>query len=438
MMFSGWGRYPAVDCRELSARSENDIRLTLENNRKLIARGNGRSYGDSAINPDGTLSFSLFNRFISFDNVAGKLTCEAGVLLADVIKVFLPQGWFPPVTPGTKFVTIGGMVAADVHGKNHHKSGSFSRFIESMDLMLANGQVITCSQNNNSELFWATCGGMGLTGIILRVTFQLLSVPTSYIRQETLRARNLDEVMDLFEHSMAWTYSVAWIDCLASQNSRGRSLLYRGEHAQLDEIPSQYRAKCLAPTTRKTRKMLFDLPSFTINSFSVRTFNELYYGSANPGLAVIDYDRFFYPLDSVREWNRLYGKRGFFQYQCVLPKASSRAGLSLLLDKIAKEGQASFLAVLKLFGPQSGILSFPMEGYTLALDFPANAKTLKLMKELDAILMDHGGRLYLAKDARAEKDTMRFYSGLTKFQIIRSKVDPTDKFTSLQSRRLGL
>jgi FAD/FMN-containing dehydrogenase len=437
MNLAGWGRYPILSGRLLRPRDCAAAVAAAEVG-GLIARGNGRAYGDAAINRETTLSMLDCDRILAFSPEDGRLTCEAGTLLSDIIALFVPKGWFPPVTPGTKFVTVGGMVAADVHGKNHHKVGSFGHHVESFDLATGAG-VFFCSPSENADLFAATLGGMGLTGVILRVTFRLMPIETAFIRQETVRARNLDAAMSLFEESLDWTYSVAWIDCLARGDSLGRSLLYRGEHARLDELPADLRAAPLYPPAKRKLSVPLDLPSWTLNRYSVGLFNALYYGKGKPGTALIDYDTFFYPLDAILNWNRIYGGAGFTQYQCVLPKAASPAGLRLLLDRIARSGGGSFLAVLKLFGPQDGMMSFPMDGYTLALDFPASAATFNLLNELDAIVSDHGGRLYLAKDARAGAATIqRGYPALDHFRAIRGGVAAQDCFFSLQSRRLAL
>ena len=280
---------------------------------------------------------------------------------------------------------------------------------------------------------------MGLTGVILRACFRLAPVETSFIRRETRRTRNLDETMVQFEAARDSTYSVAWIDCLARGDDLGRSLLFLGEHARRDELPPAQRSAPLALPKKHGRTVRIDVPSFVQNRWSIGAFNALYYRLAKPGSDVLDYDRFFYPLDGILEWRRLYGRAGLVQYQCVLPRAASRAGLAALLGRIAAAGLASFLGVLKLFGPQSGLLAFPMEGYTLALDFPVRSSTLALFPALDAIVADHGGRLYLAKDAATSPQMIeRGYPGFAQFRAVRARVDPAGKFASLQSRRLGL
>ncbi len=437
-VLSGWGRYPRVDVRTARVRGMEETLDSIHASDSLIARGNGRAYGDSALNKNVTLSLLPSDRILAFDAESGRLTCEAGFLLADLLAIFVPRGWFVPVTPGTKHVTIGGMIAADVHGKNHHINGSFGAHIESLELALADGQVVRCSPQENADVFAATCGGMGLTGVILSATFRLVRVETAYLRQETLKANNLAEIMTLFEQSQQWAYSVAWIDCLARGASLGRSLLYRGEHARLSELPAASMQHPLQIEAKRQLRLPCDLPRWALNRWSMTAFNAWYYRRARPGMALVDYDTFFYPLDALREWNRMYGRNGFVQYQCVLPKAASAEGIVQLLERISRSGRASFLAVLKLFGRQDGMLSFPMEGYTLALDFPADAQTFRLLDELDVIVANHGGRLYLAKDARMDAAMLRGYAHLEAFRSVRWRVDPERKFSSLQSERLGL
>lgn len=406
-MLSGWGRFPREDCVVHAPRSDADLRV-LTGQDPMIARGNGRGYGDCAMSRTGTADMRRFNRILSFDAQTGTLVAEAGVLLADVIAVFLPRGWFPAVTPGTKFVTLGGMVAADVHGKNHHKDGSFGRCVAWIDLLGADGEVRRCSRVDNPDLFAWTLGGMGLTGVILRLAFRLRPVESGWIRQQTLPAPDLETAMALFEDNAEATYSVAWIDCLHGGKGLGRSSLMLGEHARLDEIGALREAPFATPR-RRFRKVPFDAPQMALNTLTVRAFNALYYhrAVAQQGEALVDWDGFFYPLDALLEWNRIYGRRGFAQFQCVIPLESAAAGLTGLLRTISASGQGSFLAVLKRMGPGEGPISFPREGYTLALDFPVNAAALALMERLDAITVDHGGRFYLAKDARMSADTLR-------------------------------
>jgi FAD/FMN-containing dehydrogenase len=435
MILSGWGRFPRIDCDQVIARDPGDAPEAIKAHSSLIPRGNGRAYGDAALNPDGVLDMRPCGRIFAFDPETGLIGCESGMMMADILAFAVPRGFFVPVTPGTKFVTIGGMIAADVHGKNHHGAGTFGRHIASLDLLCADGITRRCSPTENTDLFQATCGGMGLTGVILNATFKLIRIETPFIRQETLRAANLDAAMEIFEASAGWTYTVGWIDCLARGSALGRGLIYRGEHAKAEEIPSGKEMP-----RRRSKRVPFDFPKWALNRVSVSAFNALYYRKGKPGVSIVDYDSYFYPLDAILDWNRIYGRAGFVQYQCVLPKDASRAGLTALLARIAKSGRGSFLAVLKLFGQgDAGFLSFPMEGYTLALDFPADTGSFNLLLELDAIVAAHGGRLYLAKDARSSPAMLRLgYENLDRFRALRKHIDPLGKFASLQSRRLDL
>lgn len=439
MILSGWGRFPLADCRVLEPRENADVEFLIQHESSVIARGNGRAYGDAALNPHATLLMRRLQRFIDFDPSTGLLICEAGTLVADIVELFVPRGWFLPVTPGTKYVTVGGMVAADVHGKNHHIAGSFGRHVLWFDIALADGRIVRCSRHEDADLFAATVGGMGLTGVILRVAFPLIPIETNLIRQTTLRAANLEEAMICFEENAEATYSVAWIDCLASNDRLGRSLVFLGEHACRDDMVPKRTRGSYGASARRALRVPFDFPSLALNRFSVAAFNELYYRHCRAGSSLVDLEPYFYPLDAVADWNRIYGRRGFLQYQFVLPKAASLGAMTTILQRVGKHGTASFLAVLKLFGPQKGLMSFPMEGYTLCLDFPASGRNLALIPELDAIVADYGGRIYLAKDARADAAMFaRGYPGFEAFKAIRNRVDPTRRFTSLQSERLNL
>ena len=439
MTLSGWGNFPRVSCRTAEPRSDADL-IPYLRDAPLIARGQGRAYGDAALQPNLTVLTHHQDRFLDFDPETGRLTCEAGARLDAILDVFVPRGWFPPVTPGTKYVTVGGLIAADAHGKNHHVAGGFGRHVERLDLMLADGRVVSCGPDENAELFAATLGGMGLTGIIRNATFRLRPVRTAWVVQEIVRAPDLDAAMAAFEASLHWTYTVAWIDCLAGGARLGRSLLFRGEHAEIADLPPDRQIRPLDLPLRQFKRVPFEFPAWALNRWSVRAFTALYYDRAGRAeRAVVDYDAFFYPLDAILDWNRIYGRHGFTQYQCVLPKAASREGLTRLLTAIARFGRGSFLAVLKLMGPQTGLLSFPLEGYTLALDFPVSPPTLGMLFELDAIVRDHGGRLYMAKDARMTPAMLRHgYPELDRFQAIRARNGATGIFQSLLAERLGL
>lgn len=441
MKLSGWGRYPWVEVLPEEPRTDTEICAHLACAPSLIARGNGRSYGDAALNESCVLDMRHMSRLVAFDEGSGFMVCEAGVLLSDLVALFVPRGWFVPVTPGTRFVTIGGMVAADVHGKNHHVAGSFGDHVRWLDLMLADGQIMRCSRQENVGLFNATLGGMGLTGVILRVAFALQRIETDLIAQRLLKAASLDEAMDLFESNDAATYSVAWIDCLASGGRLGRSLITLGEHLPRSALPPTREGRPFADVPRQRLAMPVSSPAWVMNRRSVATFNALYYARGRPGEHIVSLASYFYPLDAIGAWNRLYGRNGFVQYQFVLPKAASREGLRAVLDRVAAAGAGSFLAVLKLFGAaryRAGSLSFPREGYTLALDFPVSTGTFKLLEQLDVIVAAFGGRLYLAKDARSGAAMLAGYDQLDTFRVLRERLDPVRRLSSLLSRRLGL
>ncbi|MEO0830127.1 MAG: FAD-binding protein, partial [Pseudomonadota bacterium] len=345
---------------------------------------------------------------------------------------------------GTKFVTLGGLVAADAHGKNHHKAGSFGDHLLWFDLLCADGEVRRCSPQSNAELFRTTIGGVGLTGHILTVGVRLMAVPSAWVRQRTIPAPNLDAAIEAFESNYDATYSVAWIDCLATGESRGRSLVLLGEHAEPDELPRAYRKRPYAYPRRGLKKMPMDAPSWALNRLTLKAFNHVYYraGASKPEREVIDFDRYFYPLDAILEWNRLYGSRGFAQYQCALPLETSRDGLLALLEAISEAGLGSFLAVLKRFGPGAPDrpLSFAMEGYTLALDFALSSQALTLLDQLDEITVAAGGRIYLAKDSRMSQSTLRagYGDALIAFKEMRQSTGADAAFTSLLSKRLDL
>lgn len=429
--WSGWGRYPRARAAAVEPATEEELRARLAEPGDAIPRGLGRSYGDSALAPRLLLS-SGFRHLLAFDPASGELTCEAGVSLGELVDIFLPRGWFPPVVPGTRHVTVGGAIAADIHGKNHHRAGAFGRWVRRLDLMLPDGRVVTCDRQRDAELFRATLGGMGLTGVILRATIELRPVPGGWMRQRALRAANLGEALALFDEHRTATYSVAWIDCLARGRRQGRSVLWLGEHDPEG-----------GPPPRRPRRpgVPFDAPGFLLNRASVSLFNALYFRAARRGgERRVGVESFFFPLDAVAGWNRLYGRRGFTQYQLVLPREAGAAGLSEILDRVARSGRGSFLAVLKLLGPAGeGPLSFPLEGYTLALDFKIERRLFPLLDELDRVVLDHGGRLYLAKDARMPPTVFqRGYPGEEGFRDLRERLGLKAKLNSLQARRLGI
>jgi len=439
MKLSGWGRYPSLDAIQTTPNTIDEVRTALAQG-SAIARGNGRAYGDSAINKTNTICMKRFNRFIKFDAETGLLIAQSGVLLIDVLNTFLPKGWFPRVTPGTKFVTLGGMVASDVHGKNHHKVGSFGNSVEWIDMMNASGKVYRCSRLNDRDLFDWTLGGMGLTGIILNVAFYLQRVETSWIRKKILPAKNIEEAIDLFEQTLDSTYSVAWIDCSAKGNNLGRSLVMLGEHARKQELKGSDQRSPLKVHSGKKIKISFSLPRFMLSAKFLRLFNALYFwiGRKNQREKLVNFETYFYPLDKLHNWNRAYGKRGFAQFQCVIPQENASVGIPVLLKTIVTSGSCSFLSVLKRFGEQESVISFPMQGYTLALDLPINERNLKLMSKLDEITIEYGGRFYLTKDSRLSATTLaRSDQRIDLFKTYR-KIKDLRLFSSSQSERLGL
>jgi len=436
----GWGRYPRRPGPLAAPRTVAEA-CDLAKLQGVVARGNGRAYGDSAMGAAATIDMRGLNRMIAFDPETGQLEAEAGVILGDVIDAFLPRGWFPYVTPGTKFVSLGGAIAADVHGKNHHCDGSFGSFVDWIDVIGADGQITRASRDQNPDLFSWTIGGMGLTGVILRAAIRLRPVQSTWIKQQTIVTPNLSSAMAAFEAAQDATYSVAWIDCLATGADLGRSLVMLGEHATDSDLPHQHRLHPFKTPDKSKKSVPFDAPSAALNSLTVKAFNALYWrkGKRAAGETFVDWDSYFYPLDGILGWNKIYGRRGFMQYQCVLPLSTSEAGLTEILTETARTGQGSFLAVLKRFGTQESRFSFPMEGYTLALDFPANARTLGLLDKLDAITVAHGGRVYLAKDARMAATTLHSADPrATTFTKMRHDTGLHDQFASAQSERLLL
>lgn len=429
-MVANWGNFPTIKAHVTQSSDTSEIQSFVRSHDSLIARGNGRCYGDSSLNKT-IFSTLKLNRFLAFDPKEKTIECEAGVLLSEILNVIVPQRLFLPVSPGTKFITLGGAIAADVHGKNHHGEGSFADHVLELRLLTADGSIYVCSPTENAGLFWQTCGGMGLTGIILSAKFRLKAIETSYIRQVSEKAEDIEAVMRLFERSGDHTYSVAWLDCFARRKNLGRSVLHVGEHSLLDELPVPLKRDALRPAPESGFNIPLYFPAFTVNYLSVKALNFLYYHRqfAQKAETYDHFDTFFYPLDGVHHWNRIYGRRGFVQYQFVLPIQDSYDGLVRILEKIALSGQGSPLAVLKLFGKANpnAVMSFPMEGYTLALDFKVNPEVFRLLDELDEIVYKYNGRIYLAKDARMSADI---------FHKTYSTVVPSGTFQSEQSKRL--
>ncbi|MCA9509372.1 MAG: FAD-binding oxidoreductase [Myxococcales bacterium] len=442
---AGWGHFPVEECDVYRPERRDELReLVLGAPQpSVIARGLGRAYGDAALNRGGAVLLGeRLDRMLDFDPETGVLWCEAAVSLADILDVFLPQGFFFPVTPGTKFITLGGAIAADVHGKNHHHSGSISAFLEDFRLLTASGDVLDCSRTQNADVFWATTGGMGLTGVVLDARIRLMRVESAYVTVDYEKCPNLDAVLESFllnDHKHH--YVVTWIDCLARGRSLGRSVVMRANHTPHDELPEKRRAAPFSAGPPIPLAVPFPLPNGTLNPFTVRAFNTGFYHAHRDGRFVTDCNRFFYPLDRVRAWNRAYGTRGAIQYQALIPRGAERAGVVALLEEISRANWPAFLAVLKSLGDASGgLLSFPRPGITLTLDMPApSAKLLEVVARLDDIVLRHGGCVYLAKDSCLHAESLRaMYPELGRFRDLKAKVDPENRFSSSLGRRLGL
>jgi decaprenylphospho-beta-D-ribofuranose 2-oxidase len=430
--FEAWGRYPKINSCVFDFLDIESLSKHLETTKELIAYGNGKSYGDSCLNTN-IVHTKPYKCFLDFDDVNGILECQSGVLLSEILSLIIRKGWFLKVVPGTKSITLGGAIASDIHGKNHHKQGCFSNSLIEFNILLANGEIKKCSRNNNQELFQATCGGMGLTGIIIDAKIQLQKINSTNIKQTTIKTSNLQETFQAFEEAAHYPYSVAWIDCFAPKHEIGKSILMLGEFAQDNHLNYKEKSKINIP---------FDFPSFTLNPLSIKTFNWLYYNKnlQQESQQLVDLETFFFPLDSIKNWNRIYGKNGFTQYQFILPKIHSYNGLQEILSLIAENQKGSFLAVLKLFGPENeNYLSFPIEGYSLALDFKIEPGLFEFLNKLDEVVLKYGGRIYLAKDSRILKENFeKGYGQIEKFRKLRKKYQLDKIFHSLQSKRLGL
>ena len=423
---TNWGNYPVVKKEIKAEESYDKIRYFLKNHNEVIARGNGRCYGDASLG-EAIFSTKRLNKFISFDRINGVLECEAGVLLSEILEVAVPQGYFLMVTPGTKLITIGGAIASDVHGKGIH---CFSECLIDFSIMIENGEILKCSREENSDKFWATIGGMGLTGIILSAKIRLKEIETAYIKQESIKAENLDEIFELFEECKNWTYNVAWIDCLAKGKSIGRSVLQRGEFATKEELPEKLKQKPLQLKKKIIPTIPFYFPNFVLNNLTVKIFNFLIYNKQRSKVVknVVEYESFFYPLDVINDWNKIYGKSGFIQYQMVIPVEKGKEGMKKILETISKSGNGSFLAVLKYIGKNNPLAynSFPFEGYTLALDFKVNRQLIQLVSNLDKIVEEYGGRIYRTKDSMSKPSLTNYL-----------KNTESSKFVSLQSKRIA-
>lgn len=437
LRLSGWGRssYATVSATRPERVEQTVAAIGKVGKSGIIAHGGGRSYGDAALNDGGGVLLSeRLNRFIAFDPNSGVLVAEPGVTFRDLLKVFLPRGYLAPVSPGTAFVTLGGALANDVHGKNHDFVGSFGDHVQWLDLLLPSGEIARVSPSQDKALFEATVGGIGLTGIILAIALRLERVPSNAVHRVERRISNIEAFLQAFDEVPRgeMVYSVAWIDGLATGRSLGRGILEIATPAETN----------VTHAARRPLSVPVDLPGIALNSWSVGAFNEAYFRRIPNGGRErnVPYDRFLYPLDGLANWNKLYGKNGFYQFQCVLPQASTEAGLPRLLEQITRSRKTSFLAVLKtLGGPGRGCLSFPMKGHTLALDFPRRPGVEELLDQLERITLDYGGRIYLAKDSRlSAKGFAEMYPRRGELLDVLERVDAEGRMTSDMARRLEI
>lgn len=429
---AGWGRVPELG-REVLA--ENLERATQG---AVLCRGLGRSYGDSSLPADPSdriVNARLANRILSFDLESGRLRAEAGLTLADLNRIFLPRGWFTPVTPGTKFVTLGGMVASDVHGKNHHIDGCFGAHVLGLRMRLADDRIVECGPSENADLFDATVGGMGLLGHILEVEVALRPIASPWILMESQRVGGIDEFLSaLGQAATQWPMTMGWIDCLHRGSGMGRGILMAGRWATPEEAPAE------PPREPSPLAVPFDFPGWALNDATVGIFNTAYYWRhvEQRARTIIAPDPFFYPLDAVHDWNRVYGKRGFTQYQCVVPRAAGAPGVRAFMDLLTRLGGASPLCVIKDCGPQGrGLLSFPLEGTSIAVDMPVTPDIQRIVDSLNELIIEMKGRIYLTKDRFTRPEHFRAMEPrLERFQAARATWDPQRRLRSAQSRRL--
>lgn len=417
---SGWANFPRIQADVYLPDARSEVREIVLQNEKILARGNGKSYGDAALAPR-LLSCLRLNRVLDFDTDSGTIECESGALLSDLLRIIVPKGWFFQVTPGIKEITVGGAIASDVHGKNHPVAGCFSNHLISFELMTASGAVVSCSHTENESLFWQTCGGMGWTGVILSAKFKLLKISSTLLRQKAVKAQKLEEIFRAFEDNQDWPYAAGWVDC-TNRDWRGWVLLAAHQKGEGTEKPLVFEE---APK----RNVPFFAPAWFLNPYSIWAHNYFYFNKKRHREEVVGIDKYFYPLDALQNWNRFYGKRGFVQYQFCLPQENAFDGIRMALQTIRDCRQVPFLTVLKRHGdrPPQALHSFPIRGYSLALDFPKTAGIFDMVKKLDAIVWDKGGKIYLTKDACSAPQMGR--------------VDPNsfgeEKFSSLLRERIA-
>ncbi len=432
--FPSWGNYPSHQPKDVIRYPWSSSKIDFSD-APYLAYGMGRSYGDSCLNKNGIIIHSSqLNHILDFDGDKGIIRCEAGVTFDDLLSVIVPRGWFLPVTPGTRFVTVAGALANDVHGKNHHAVGSFGNHVTAFELQRSDGQALLCTcENENKQFFNATIGGLGLTGLVTWVEFRLKKIVNSYVSTSTQPFSSINAFFELDrQYFERHEYSVAWIDTTARLRHLGRGLYFSGDHAT--EHPVAY------TEIRKKQRSLnlpINFPGFVLNTFAIKAFNRFYFNGHKDsvGQTLSHYSPFFYPLDNIKNWNRMYGKRGFFQHQCVIPLENGKEVITEILKRVSDKGMASFLSVLKRFGniPSVGMMSFPREGYTLALDFPNKGKrTLAFLTDLDELIQSAKGAIYPAKDARMSAEM--FVSSFPDLELFKNYIDPA--FSSSFWRRV--
>ncbi|MBX3257417.1 MAG: FAD-binding oxidoreductase [Chitinophagaceae bacterium] len=436
---AGWGNYPVVESLVSHPRDKKDWKEIISTG-PLIPRGLGRSYGDQAINSGQHVAVSTrMNHFLAWNEQEGILTCEAGASLEEIITTFAPRGWLPMICPGTKFVTIGGAIANDIHGKAHHVDGSFINCVISFTILLADGRIVTASREENADLFIANFGGLGLLGVILTATIRLRKIETTYFRQQSIKVNNLEEMLEALEKNQHYNYSVAWVDTLAKGKKLGSGVLTVGDAAVFKDLPASLQKDPLKVHTISKLTVPFFMPGFVLNNVTVRVLNRLIAFVQNSPKEFVHYEKFFFPLDMINNWNRGYGKRGFIQYQFVIPEKGGEQVLREIMEMIAASGCTPFLNVFKKMGEGQGILSFPFAGYTLAIDFPVTKGLKDFTRRLDQKVLEAGGRLYLGKDSMMEKEMFqKMYPQYAEWLAIKQKYDPQNTFTSDIAKRLGL
>jgi FAD/FMN-containing dehydrogenase len=439
VVLSGWGNYPTANSYVTMPSDAEELNRIITTG-QVIARGLGRSYGDQAIHTHKKVCIcTCLHHFLSWDEKEGILECEAGTSLDEIITTFAPRGWMPMICPGTKFITIGGAIANDIHGKAHHADGSFINCVISFTILLSDGRIVTASREINPDLFIANFGGLGLLGIILTAKIRLRKIETTYFRQLSVKVNNLDEMLDALEQHKDRNYSVAWIDPLATGKRLGSGVLTVGDAATMEELPTSLKKEPLKIHRISMLNVPFFLPGFVLNNISVRLLNRMIGFVQNSPKPFVHYEKFFFPLDMINNWNRGYGKRGFIQYQFVIPEENGKAHLRHIMEMIASSGCTPFLNVFKKMGEGQGILSFPFKGYTLAIDFPVTSGLKAFTRQLDEAVLQAGGRIYLGKDAMLDKATFRLmYPQYEEWLAIKAKYDPSNTFASNLSVRLGL